>query len=96
MFDRFQKAHITEARNVADPEALIAIAQEAWHDPAHFSEAMATFGTRRAVDSDRQYAQRLQVRSVPTLIVRETGARLVNGPIQDLRAQLRVAQKLAA
>jgi predicted DsbA family dithiol-disulfide isomerase len=57
---------------------------------------MATFGTRRAVDSDRQYAHRLQVRSVPTLIVRETGARLVNGPIQDLRAQLRVAQKLAA
>lgn len=96
MFDRLQKAHITEARNVADPGVLISIAKEAWYDPTHFSEVMAEFGTRRAVERDRQCAHRLQVRSVPTLIVRETGARLVNGPIEDLRAQLRVALKLAA
>ena len=96
MFDRLQKAHLTEARNVADPEILVEVALELGFDPARFTELMAAPASRRAVDADRQHAHRLQVRSVPTLIVRETGARLVNGPIEDLRAQLHTALKLVA
>jgi hypothetical protein len=53
-------------------------------------------GTARAVEADRQRARLLQVRSIPALIVRETGTRLVNGPRADLAAQLRAALRLVA
>ncbi len=96
MFDRLQTAHLTEAHNVADPGVLIRIAKELGYDPEGFAALMDAPDTRRAVDADRHYAHRLQVRSVPTLIVRETGAHLVDGSIEDLRAQLHVALKLAA
>jgi len=33
---------------------------------------------------------------VPSVIVRETGARLVNGPLEDLRAQLAANLRLVA
>ena len=52
--------------------------------------------TARAVEKDRQDARRLQVHSIPTLIVRETGTRLFNGPREDLAAQLRTALRLTA
>ncbi len=50
----------------------------------------------RAIETDREHARALQVRSIPTLIVCETGTRLVNGPREDLAAQLRAALRLVA
>jgi putative protein-disulfide isomerase len=56
-------------------------------DAAAFARAMADPATAQAVEADRQVARLLQVRTIPALIIRDTGARLVNGPLEDLRAQ---------
>ncbi len=96
MFDRIQTAHITEARNVADMDGLLDIASDLGFDRDRFRRAVFDPGTRSAVDADRHLARRMQVTSVPTVIVRETGTRLINGPIGDLRAQLGAALRLSA
>ncbi len=57
---------------------------------------MAQDATRSAVEADRKLARRQQVVSVPTVIVQETGARLINGPLSDLRAQIRANLRMAA
>ena len=96
MFDRLQRAHLTEARNVADPATVLHAARELGFESAAFADVFEDPETLRAVETDRQHARALQVRSIPTLIVRETGARLVNGPREDLAAQLRAALRLVA
>lgn len=96
MFDRLQRAHLTEARNVADPTTLLHAAREMGFEAAAFGDVFEDPETLRAVEIDRQHARALQVRSIPTLIVRDTGSRLVNGPREDLSAQLRAALRLVA
>ncbi len=96
MFDQLQRAHITYAQNIADPEVIRQVAHSLGFDEAGFAAAFDDPATAEAVEADRQYARRHQVQAVPTLIVRETGTRLVNGPIDDLRAQIRAAQRLVA
>lgn len=96
MFDRLQCAHLTEARNVADPATVLDVARELGFEASAFAELFDDLGTLRSVETDRQQARKLQVRSIPTLIVRETGTRLVNGPREDLAAQLRAALRLVA
>jgi putative protein-disulfide isomerase len=96
MFDAIQKAHLAEARNIADTGVLAEIAAEADLDLSRFVEAMAAQNTLALVDLDRAEARRLQVRSVPTIIIRETGHRFVNGPLEDLRAQLLANLRLVA
>ncbi|CUH66239.1 Protein-disulfide isomerase [Thalassovita gelatinovora] len=96
MFDRLQTAHITEARNIADREVVLDLAVSLGHDRTAFSRRLGNPATARDVEQDRRYARRRQVHAVPTLIVQNTGARLVNGPTEDLRAQLRAAIRLTA
>lgn len=96
MFDRLQHAHLTKALNVADSATARLAACEMELDQAEFARLLDDPQTYRAVESDRQLARAFQVRVVPTLIVRQTGARLVNGPLEDLRAQLRAAIRLVA
>lgn len=96
MFDCLQRAHLTEARNIADPQSVHHAARSLGYEAAEFAEVFDDPATAQAVESDRQHARSLQVRSIPTLIVRETGARLVNGPREDLAAQLRAALRLVA
>lgn len=96
MFDCLQQAHLSDARNVADRETILAAARDLGLATTAFVRAFDDPMTARAVEADRQRAHRLQVQSVPTLIVRETGARLVNGPREDLAAQLRAALRLVA
>lgn len=91
LFDRLQLAHLAEARNIADPAELIRLAAGLGLDRAGFAAALAAAETAAAVEADRRAARALQVRTVPTLILRETGTRLGNGPIDHLRAQLRRA-----
>lgn len=95
MFDALQRAHIGEARNVANGGVLLAVAGEAGFDAVELGHLMAQEATRSAVEADRKLARRHQVTSVPTVIVEETGARLVNGPLNDLRAQIRANLRLA-
>ncbi|WP_420567899.1 DsbA family oxidoreductase [Thalassovita sp.] len=96
MFDHLQRAHLGEARNIADRDTILAVARNLGFEDAGFREAFDAPETARAVDADRQQARVLQVRSVPMLIVRETGARLISGPREDLAAQLRAALRLVA
>ena len=96
MFDRLQRAHLSEARNVADPATVLQVARNLGFEAAAFAELFDDPSTAQAVEADRQHARALQVRSIPALIVRETGARLVNGPREDLAAQLRAALRLVA
>ena len=96
MFDRLQRAHLTEARNVADPATVLDVARELAFEAGAFARVFDDPATAQAVEADRQCARALQVRSIPTLIVRETGARLVNGPREYLAAQLRAARRLVA
>ena len=96
MFDCLQRAHLTQARNIADSETVLHVARELGFEAATFAEIFDDPATAQAVEADRQHARALQVHSIPTLIVRETGARLVNGPFEDLAAQLRTALRLVA
>lgn len=96
MFDRLQLAHLSGARDIADPNTVLGVARDLGFEGAAFAEAFDDAATARAVEKDRQDARRLQVHSIPTLIVRETGTRLFNGPREDLAAQLRTALRLTA
>ncbi len=96
MFDRLQRAHLSEARNIADPVIVRDVARSLGFEAAAFAEAFDDPATAEAVEADRQCARALQVRSIPALIVRETGARLVNGTRDDLAVQLRSSLKLVA
>ncbi|MDX2482070.1 MAG: DsbA family protein [Pseudodonghicola sp.] len=96
MFDRLQLAHLSEARNIADPGTVLGVARDLGFEATAFAEVFDDPATSRAVEEDRQHARALQVRSIPTLIVRETGARFVNGPREELAAQLRAAHRLVA
>ncbi|MCG6903734.1 MAG: DsbA family protein [Rhodobacter sp.] len=96
MFDRLQRAHLSEARNIADPATVLHAARESGFEAAAFAKVFDDPYTAQAVEADRQHARALQDRSIPTLIVRKTGARLVNGPREDLAAQLRTALRLVA
>jgi len=75
---------------------LADLADDIGLDAAAFAGAMADPAIAHAVDADRRAARLLQVRSIPALIIRDTGARLVNGPVEDLRAQIRAATRLSA
>ena len=88
MFDALQEAHLSQARNIADQEVLMQVAKGIGFDPATFREGLESDRALKAVQADRALAHRLGVRSVPTVIVQETGARLRNGPLGALRAQL--------
>ena len=85
-----------EARNIADPETVLQIARDAGFEAAGFARLFEDPETAIAVETDRQVARALQVRSVPALIIRDTGTRLVNGPSEDLAAQIRAAQQILA
>ena len=96
LFDRIQLAHLSEARDIADPDVLAEAARDIGLDATAFAAAIADPETAQAVQADRRVARLLQVRTIPALIIRDTGARLVNGPLEDLRAQLRAATRLTA
>ncbi|WP_147115439.1 DsbA family protein, partial [Tateyamaria sp. syn59] len=95
MFDRLQLAHLGGKRDIADPATVLDVASDLGFESTAFAETFKDAATARAVETDRRYARSLQVHSIPALIVRETGTRLVNGPREDLAAQLRTALRLA-
>ncbi|MEQ9693099.1 DsbA family protein [Shimia sp. SDUM112013] len=96
MFDALQHAHLSAARNIADPDVVQEAARQIGLKATPFADALNDPATARAVEVDRQRARSLQVQAVPTLIIRETGARLVNGPREDLAAQIMAAERLVA
>ena len=88
MFDALQRAHISRARNVADYSVLAELADDIGLSRPVFMRDLSDAHTRSLVEADRSYAAQMQVTSVPTVIVVETGKRLVNGPLESLRTQI--------
>ncbi|PIE12955.1 MAG: disulfide bond formation protein DsbA [Rhodobacterales bacterium] len=95
MFDAIQRAHLTQARNVADVDVLMDVGRESGLDFSALRQMIRDPMTAELVEADRHAARQFQVSTIPAVILRETGQRLVNGPIDDLRAQLRSATRLA-
>lgn len=88
LFDALQAAHLSQSRNVADPEVLVDVASAAGFDAQAFRRGLSDPRTRQAVAADRALAKRLQVCQVPSVHVRETGGWLRNGSLLELREQV--------
>ena len=71
MFDRVQKAHAVEARNITDTTVLKDCAAEIGLDVARWEADFASPEVEQAVQDDLREAQQLGVNAVPTLIFNE-------------------------
>lgn len=69
MFDRIQKAHLTECRNIADERVLVDCAEEIGLDVERFVRDLRSDEVERLVRADLRRARQLGVHAVPTLIV---------------------------
>ena len=68
MFDRVQKAHAVEARNITDSAVLRDCASEIGLDVARWEVDFSSPEAKQAVEADLREAQQLGVNAVPTLI----------------------------
>lgn len=69
MFDRIQRAHLVEARNIADHDVLRECAREVGLDVARWERDMGGGEVRAAVAADLAEARRLGISTVPTLVL---------------------------
>jgi predicted DsbA family dithiol-disulfide isomerase len=69
MFDRIQKAHLTEAKNIADFDVLLECAMDVELDKDHFVKDYHSEKVKQAIDEDSLRARLAGVHAVPTLIV---------------------------
>jgi len=69
MFDRVQRAHAVEARNIADPEVLKECAQEVGLDVERWERDFLSGEVERAVWGDIRSARLRGIHSVPTVVV---------------------------
>jgi predicted DsbA family dithiol-disulfide isomerase len=96
LFDHIQRAHLSDACDIADHNTIAKLLQKTRLNSEQVVEKMNHPEVPRAVEADRLHARALQVQTIPALVVRETGTRLVNGPLDDLRAQIHAAIRLNA
>lgn len=76
-FDRVQRAHLTEARNIADDSVLVECAGDAGLDVELFEKDFKSERARKAVLSDMERAYELGVDASPTIVV--DGEHLMSG-----------------
>lgn len=88
MFDAIQRAHFTEARNIADADVLLDVAQSLGYEKSRFAAEMNTPMTFAEVQADRRAAWELHIRVIPHISVRETGQCIVSGSLDEVRRQL--------
>lgn len=69
MYDRLQRAHLVEARDVADPQTLIACADEIGLDVQRVQADLESEATLQAVQQDQREAFSLGVSATPTAIL---------------------------
>lgn len=91
-FDRVQKAHLTECRNIIDREVLISCAKEISLDTSKFEALLDDASTARAVQKDIDLAEQSGINSVPTLIINNEW--LVSGALhyENLKSALKKVQ----
>jgi predicted DsbA family dithiol-disulfide isomerase len=81
-FDAVQRAHLTQSRNIGDPAVLQDIAVAQGFDSEAFRAAFKSEAAYQRVMTDREEAQKLGIRSVPTLIVSSPRSGDVLGQLQ--------------
>ncbi|OGG97286.1 MAG: hypothetical protein A2527_10655 [Candidatus Lambdaproteobacteria bacterium RIFOXYD2_FULL_50_16] len=93
-FELLQQAHLSEARNLNDPEVLIELAMGLGAKRKLFIEDMATPDTLELVEADLELARMYQVHAVPSLVV-ERGEWVISGALDlsDLKARILAIQK---
>lgn len=69
MYDRLQRAHLVETRNIADPQTLLECAAELSLDLERFKAALESESTLQAVLQDRQEAFALGISATPTVVL---------------------------
>ncbi|WP_018963809.1 DsbA family oxidoreductase [Coprothermobacter platensis] len=67
-FDRLQKAHLSECRNIADKEVLLDVARELGLNMEQFEKDMESKETMQALQEDIERAMELGVSATPTLV----------------------------
>lgn len=68
MFDRVQKAHLTECLNIADPEVLRQCARDVGLDVSRWEEDFHAPATRQLVEADIRRAAAYGITGVPTVV----------------------------
>jgi len=69
MFDRIQKAHLVECRNIADAEVLVKCAGDVGLDVDRFVGDINGAKVDRMVEEDLKEARKLGIYAVPTLVI---------------------------
>jgi predicted DsbA family dithiol-disulfide isomerase len=69
LFDRIQRAHALEARNIADREVLASCARDVGLDLPRWGDLFDSEETERAVWGDIEEAARLGIHAVPTVLL---------------------------
>ncbi|RMG61737.1 MAG: DsbA family protein, partial [Calditrichaeota bacterium] len=68
-FDRLQRAHFTECRNIAEWDTLLLCAKEVGLDVRRFQQDVAGKTIRETVYEELQLALKRNIQVVPTLLV---------------------------
>lgn len=68
MYDRLQRAHLVECRNVAEAQTIYECAQEIGLDMARFRTDFESPRSEAAVLADRDQAHRLGISGTPTVV----------------------------
>jgi predicted DsbA family dithiol-disulfide isomerase len=69
LYDRLQRAHLVEGRNVADPQTLLACAAELELDLPRFKADLESDASLQSVLDDRREAVSLGVSATPTVVI---------------------------
>lgn len=85
MFDRIQRAHAVEARNIADPQVLHDCAAEVGLDLERWTQDFNSIEVRRTVEHDLTEAQTQGIHAVPTLVLNDKWAIPGAAPEEMLR-----------
>jgi predicted DsbA family dithiol-disulfide isomerase len=72
MYDRLQRAHLVETRNIADPQTLSECAAELGLNLERFKADLESETTLQAVLQDRQEAFALGIFATPTVVLNGT------------------------
>lgn len=79
MYDRLQRAHLVEARDVTDPQTLAECAAEIGLDPERFESDLAADATLHAVFADQQEALAQGISATPTVVL--NGRWVISGAV---------------
>lgn len=92
-FDAVQHAHMSENRNIADPEVLISLADELGLDTQRFKLDWQAPERLEEIEQDRQLAQDFGIQSVPSLVVNRRWLLSGAQPLDELHQQLQQIQQ---